>query len=288
MKRIAVYLTISHIAFSCGLAASSFWNGTKVKPKTERIHSNIFKQVPAQIPLSPPFVVDSTWPVEAHREVVFGDHGLRIVPHQVRLKSARLRYEIDVSYPEIVGAKDPQIEKLNRHLRKLATEQYQWPMNPSEADLQYYKDKHPEAFNTIDLDYEIRLAMDPLVSIYFIGYSYGIGAAHSLPNSFTVNYDLSLHKELKLSDVFKPNSRYLEFIARHCREELSRQVFMFSDALASGAENFESWNITPFGIAFNFDACKLTGCAGGKLAVEIPFPTLKPWLNSNILPPTTE
>src|ERR1051325_1183787 len=183
MKRIAVYLTICHFTFTCGLAAASLWNATRVKPKHEQVPFNILKQPPAEIPLAAPIAVDSTSLVEPHREVVFANGYLRIVPHQIRLRSDRLHYKIDVSYPEIVGTNDPQIEKLNRHLRKLATDRYQWPMNPSNADLRYYRDKHSEAFNTIDLDYEIRLATHSLLSIYFIGYSYGIGPGHSVQYS---------------------------------------------------------------------------------------------------------
>lgn len=193
MKRIAIYLTITHLTFTCGLAAASLWKGIRVKPESQQIHSNVLKQAPAKIPLAPPPAT-----VEPHREVIFGRDRLRIVPHQIRLRSDRLRYEIDVSYPEIEGTNDPQIEKLNQRLRKLAIDQYQWPMNPSNADLRYYKDKHPEAFNTIDLDYEIRLATDSLLSIHFIGYSYGIGAAHSVQYSFTVNYDLTRRKEVEI------------------------------------------------------------------------------------------
>ena len=286
MKRFAVYLTISHLTFSCGLAAASFWSATKVKPKPEQVHFNVPKQAPADVPLHPPPTpVNSTSSVEPHREVVFGNGRLKTVQHEIRLRSDRLHYEIDVSYPEIVGANDSQIEKLNRHLRKLAIDQYQWPMNPSKTDLRYYRDKHADDFNTIELDYEIRLATDSQLSIYFIGYSYGIGAGHSVQYSFTVNYDLILRKELNLSDLFKAKSKYLEFIAGYCREELSKQPggYQFDEALSARAENFDSWNITPHGLTFNFDACKLSGCAAGKQAVEIPFTTLKSWLNSRTL-----
>ena len=191
MKRFAIYLTISHFTFICGLAAALLWNGTRVKPKDEQIHANVLKQAPAEIPPPPPPAT-----VAPHREVVVGNGRLRIVPHQIRLRSDCLRYKIDVSYPEILGSNDPQIEKLNQHLRKLATDEYQWSMSPSNADLQYYRDKHPDVFNTIDLDYEIRLATDSLLSIYFLGHSYGIDAGHSVQYSFTVNYDLNRRKEV--------------------------------------------------------------------------------------------
>jgi hypothetical protein len=125
-------------------------------------------------------------------------------------------------------------------------------------------------FHLVDLDYEIRLATNSLLSIYFVGYSYGIGAAHSVQYSFIVNYDHVLRKQLKLSDLFKPHSKYLSFISNYCIDELSkRSEFMFKEALAPVAENFERWNITRDGIRFNFEACKVFSCAGGEPNVRL-------------------
>jgi hypothetical protein len=147
-----------------------------------------------------------------------------------------------------------------------------------------YRDKHPEAFNTINLDYEVLLATDSLLSIYFIGYSCGIGAAHSIQYSFVMNYHLTLRNELKLSDIFKHRSKYLDFICHYCLNKLSTRPeyspdSMFKEALAPEAENFKSWNITSDGIRFSFDACKVFGCVAGKQEVEIPFTALKQLLN---------
>ena len=277
MKRIIVYLTISHMAFTCGVAASSLWNRFKGEPKQEQI------QFVLNRPSSNTLPVVST-PTAPHREIVFGKDRLRIVTNQVRMESKRLHYKVDVSYPEILGTKELHIQKLNRDIReRVAAER---PLNPSKADLQYYKDQHPEDFNTNHLDYEIRLATDSVLSIYFIGYSYAIGARHSVQYSFTVNYDLALRKELKLSDIFKPKSKYFEFIARYCTEELSkrpRTSYIFSRAFSPKAKDFENWNITPYSITFNFDECQIASCAVGKQAVEIPFSALNPWLNPRTL-----
>jgi hypothetical protein len=194
--------------------------------------------------------------------------------------SERLRYDIDVRYPQIVGTDDLHIRTLNQHIKELASEQYQWPLSPSKTDLRHYKQKHPEAFNSIQLDYEVVLVTDSLLSIYFIGYSYGIGAAHAVQYSFVINFDLISRKQLKLSDLFKRHSNYLDSISHYCEDELSKtSEFMFEEALRPTAENFKSWNITNDGLRFNFDDCKVFGCSGGKQTIEIPFSVLKPLLN---------
>lgn len=283
MKRIVVYLASILLTFTLGVAAASFWNWNKYPVKNLQPRVSVFERSPTNTTDSSASPVISAPTSTPDREVVFGRGRLRIVPDEVHLKSERLRYEIDMSYPQIGGSEDLHIRKLNQRMKELATEQYQWPLNPSKADLKYYRKKGPEAFNTIDLDYEIRLATDSFLSIYFIGYSYGIGAAHSVQYSFVMNYDLGSGKELKLADLFKPRSKYLEFISRYCMNELSKGTdqgsVIFKDALAPITENYDSWNVTRDGIRFNFDACKVFGCAGGKQTVEIPFAALKEILN---------
>ena len=278
MKRIAFYLTISHIAFTFGVGVSSFWKGYKGPPPIVRRGYSPKEALP-----SAPTNVST--PVTPHREIVFGKGRLRIITHQVRMESDRLHYQINVSYPEIVGSNDRHIQNLNRYIKRLVTQQYEWAMNPSEA-ARYDREKPPEFYNTVDLLYEVRFATDSLLSIYFGGYSYTMGAAHAAQDSFTVNYDLTLRKELELSDIFKPKSKYRDFLERYCTDELTKgpaDTSLFNDAFAHPTAAFESWNITHDGIIFNFDACRVTGCSAGQQAVEIPFTTLKPFLNSRAL-----
>ena len=130
-------------------------------------------------------------------EIVFGRDRLRIVAEEVHLKSERLRYEINVTYPQIVGSDDRHIRKLNQRIKQVATKQYQWFLTPSKKDLRYYRTVHPEVFNSLDVDYEVLLATDSVLSIYFNAYSYGIGAAHSVQYSFVINYDLSVRQRIE-------------------------------------------------------------------------------------------
>lgn len=191
MKRIAFYLTISHIAFTCGVGVASFWNWYTRPP------IKVSWDLPARQTL-PSVPTNASTPEPPRPEVVFGEGRLRIITHEVRMESKRLHYQIEVSYPEIVGSKDRHIQNLNGQIKRLVTRQYEWTMSPSQADLRYYREKHPDLFNTIHLDYEVRLATDSLLSIYFRGESYGIGAAHAVHYSFTLNYDLTLRKKLEL------------------------------------------------------------------------------------------
>ena len=278
MKRTVVNVTTSVLAFMCGLSVASYWNGNgTVKNEGPKVIDCSSTPAPAA-------VVETAPAPDA--EVVFGGGRLRIVAEEIHLKSERLRYEVNVTYPQILGSEDRHIRKLNQRLEQVAIEQYQWLLTPSKKDLQYYRTgPHPEAFNSLDLDYRVVLATDSVLSIYFNAYSYGIGAAHSVQYSFVINYDLLSGKELKLARLFKRNSKYLEFISRYCSDKVSIEIppgALFADELAPINANFESWNLTRDGIRFNFDACKLSGCAAGEHTVEIPYGEMKTILNTKM------
>lgn len=272
MKYFVIKLTLSVLAFACGLSVALIWQR---KTTVEIEQRNVCKPS-----TTPPAPTDIPAPEPTpDREIVFGRGRLRIVTEEVKLKSERRRYEIDVSYPQIVGSEARHIRKLNQRIKQLATKQYEGLLTPSKEDLRYYREFHPEVFNSLDFDYQVVLATDSLLSIYLNGYSYGIGAAHSVQYSFVVNYDLTARKEWRLARLFKPESKYLEFISRYCRNRLPI-------AANSGLEfrkDPENWNITRDGIRFNFDACELSGCADGQQEVEIPFTDLKEILNTEMI-----
>lgn len=244
--------------------------------RNEVKQSNEAKNQNENVPTSSPAITPTP-----ELYVSFGT-GLRIVPKDIRLENQRLRYKIDVTYPQIEGTKNPRIINLNHRMKRLVSEQYLWPLNPTKEDLRYYQ-KHPDIFNSVDLTYEVPLATDDLLSIYFEGYSYGIGAAHSVQFSFTVNYDLRSGRILKLADIFRPDANPLRFISQYCLNDLTKRhgEYIWKDSLDPKAKNYRSWNITREGITINFDACVVVGCAGGQQEVNLPFATLKDMLNPN-------
>ena len=275
MKQIAVRVASALLAFIFGMTAILVWR------QVRRVESSPPPVIVAKPALAQPTAtpIETAPPVPAHdREVLFGG-GLKLVSNEVQVKNESLRYEIHVIYPQIEGTDALPIRKLNKHIEWLVTHDYQWMLKPTKEDLRYYKKgPHPEAFNSTYLDYEVVTANDSFLSIYFEGFSYGIGAGHSVQYSFVVNYDLAAKRLVKLADLFNPGSKYLEQISEYCIEQLSRAEFgewLRKNELAPVGRNFESWNLTREGIRFNFDACKLAACASGKQSVEIPFSALK-------------
>ena len=266
------------LAFTAGILTADSWR-TVEKPAIPVVP---VQKTVTESPPPPSNTGAVIAPPAETSEVVFANGRLRIVPKEVKLRSKRLHYEVELRYPKVAGSKEPHIDNLNRHIRELANESYSSLQSPSKKDLAYYKRVWPEDFNTSELDYEIVLATDSLLSIYLNSYTYIIPAAHSFQTSYVINYDLVARRELKLSDIFKRNSRYLKFIARYCADELSNgpdsKGYLFAEGIPAKTETFKSWNLTRDGIGFNFDACDYMGCAAGKQRVVIPYSVLKPFM----------
>lgn len=270
MKGVAVRLISVLLTFLIGAGASSLrsWTNQQAQPNQIRV-----SQAPSENDVALPSIEPGV-----EKEIVFGGGRLRIVSEEVHLKSERLRYEIDVIYPQIIGSDERHIRRLNQHLEELATTAYQGWLHPSKEDLEYYRNgPHSEVFNSVDLDYEVFLASDTLLSICFNVTSYGIGAGHAVEYILVLNYDLQSKKQLTLSNVFKPNSNYREILATYCLEELTRKVTSESVRSFEG-ETFEKWVVTPHGIVVTFEECTIFSCSQGEKKVEIPFAILKPLL----------
>ena len=275
MKRFALNLISSFLAFTAGLVTASSWNATRhVVADTVVVERCPPGQQQPQIGVSVP----SNLTEAPDRDYPFAQGRLKLVPENVQLKSDSQYYDIDVRYPQIVGADTPGIRKINQHMKALATAKYQWPLNESKEAIRRGQERLPGTYNSVNLDYEVSVATDSFLSIFFTGYSYGVGAAHAVQESQSLNYDLASGSELQLADLFKGGSRYLDFISEYCIEQLSATApgQLNKGRLAPSAKNFENWHITSSGISFNFDACEIFACAEGDQSVEIPFSDLKP------------
>lgn len=277
MKPFAINLISSMLAFACGFATAS----SSSSRSAARVRYQPYQIVEAPPPSPPQFsVTTSTNP--SHEPIQFGD-GLTIVTNEIKLKSERLRYDIDVRYPQIVGMENALVATINHQIINLTTRQYERPLYPTQAEVYNFQLQHPNSFNRVNMDYEIGLATDSFLSIYFDVNSYQINSANWSQHGLTLNYDLISKKELKLSDMFKPESKYLEFISDYCQVELSNRTEpVFHNALTAAAKNFANWQITAHGIRFKFDECKVFRCAAGAQSVQIPFAAMDKLMNPSI------
>lgn len=279
MKRFAVSLIATILAFTAGLVTASSWNSRADEtrePVTVRVSEPCAPVAP------PPAVrVTSTDTAATPREIDFAQGRLRLVPEQVRLKSESNRYDVDVIYPQIIGTDGVPIRAVNQQLKDAATKLYQWAVIPAKRDLPSVAPAG--IYNTVKFNYDVNLATDSYLSLSFFGFSYGNGDAYGTQRNFAMTYDLKTGKLLKLSDIFKPGSRYLEFISNYCIDKLTGGATpLRTEALTPLAANFDNWHVTVNGITFEFEGCRILNCAAGDRMVPIPFSALKPFLNTGL------
>jgi hypothetical protein len=209
-----------------------------------------------------------------------------LVSKQIKESNKKLMYEIDARYPQLTGGSNPNFEKFNQAVRASVTKKvtsFKKDMEPEDKE-----EPRPEGSMGSDLNvsYDVALAQDDLISIEFSVGSYYQGAAH--PNTFTevVNYDLKNGKQLKLADLFKPGSKYLQSIASYCIADLKKQAKdkgLLDQEIVNGAsasaKNYQSWTITKKGLGINFDAYQVGPYAAGPQFVLVPYSALKDVIN---------
>jgi hypothetical protein len=220
-----------------------------------------------------------------HEEPINFSSEVDVVAKSVKEKNAKLNYEIDAEYPQFTGGNNPNLEKFNQAARALVMGQvtvFKKEMVPAEGE-----EPPPEGSMGSDLGvgYTIALAQDDLMSIEFEVGSYYQGAAHPNSSTATLNYDLKNGKALKLPDLFKPGSKYLQAISTYCVADLKKQSkekdlglldSVFADGAAPKSENYEGgWTITKKGLGIYFDAYQVGPYAAGPQFVMVPYTALK-------------
>jgi len=81
----------------------------------------------------------------------------------------------------------------------------------------------PQGRTSFELNYNILLGSNDLISVEITEYSDN-GGAHPNNGFWATTYDLSKNKELKIEDVFKPDSDYKTAIGKHVIADITRRA----------------------------------------------------------------
>jgi hypothetical protein len=226
-----------------------------------------------------------------HEEPIFFTTGVDIAARQIKENNKKLKYEIEAEYPQITGSTEPNYEKFNQAaraivLRKVGDFRKEMAPQEDEVTLDSPEEGSESMRSDLGIGYSVALARDDLISVEFSVGTYYRGAAH--PNSYTepLNFDLKNGKAIRLLDVFKPGSKYLQAISSYSIQDLKKQskekgadAMLDDDWIQRGAgpagENYKSWTITQKGLAVNFDSYQVAPYAAGPQEVLIPYSALK-------------
>jgi hypothetical protein len=223
------------------------------------------------------------------QEPIEFSNGVEIVARQIKEKNAKLKYEVDVEYPQLTGFVDPNFEKFNQAVRALAARKvadFKKEMTPTPGDEPAAELPGENLGSDIGMSYEVMLAKDDLISVEFIVSSYSAGAAH--PNSYTevLNFDLRSGQLLKLADLFQPGAKYVQALSRYAIDDLKQQskkagadAMLEDDWIQKGAgadpANFDNWTITKPGLKLTFDPYQVGPYAAGPQQVLAPYAALR-------------
>ena len=224
-----------------------------------------------------------------HEEPITFTGDVDLVSKQIKENNKKLNYEISVQYPQLNGGSNPNLEKLNQAARAAVTRKvagFKKDVAPEEGENTEETRPADSMGSDLTIAYSVALAQDDLVSVEFSVSSYYQGAAH--PNSYAdvLNFDLKNGKVLKLSDLFKPGTKYLQTIANYCIADLKKQASdkgltpeEIDKGAAAKADNYLGWTITKRGIGISFDPYQVGPYAAGPQSVIVPYSDLKDLIN---------
>lgn len=284
MKRFAVGLVSSILAFTAGLVTASSWSLHRDRYVDPRPVASVTTEPCAPGQQSVRAALES-YSVTPPREFEFGHNGLKLVPERVQLTSESLGYRIDVSYPQILATPYTDvrnIKKVNQHLKDTATKLYDWPTTAAAQAEQ--RNAKSGIRNTVLFTYQVSLSTDSVLSVKFVGYGFNGVTTTTVQDNFTLNYDLTTGRALELAEIFRGDSQHLGFISRYSTRELggSANLELNHEGLEAKSKNFRNWLIAPSGISFDFPACQVAACSVGELTVLIPFEVMKPLLQPDV------
>ncbi len=222
-----------------------------------------------------------------HQEPIEFTGDSEIAAKSIRDTNKSPKYEIDAEYPQVTGASDGRFEKFNQEARKLATKEVaEFRKQMAEWAEDQVDVETSNLGSSVVIGYRISLATENLISVHFDIGTYFQGAAHPNSHSRILNYDLKSDRVIRLADLFKPGSKYLQTISGYSIKDLKRQSKSKGDELllddewverGAGAEaqNYQSWVITKKGLGINFDNYQVAPYAAGPFYVLIPYSALK-------------
>jgi hypothetical protein len=187
-------------------------------------------------------------------------------------------YTITAQIPQLNGSTDPRVQAFNQMLDEMV-----------QKEIVVFREEFTRGpffdasvASSLETTYTLVSQYNDIWSFKFFYNFYTNGAAHPGDFSHMINYDLASGRELVLSDLFLPNSNYLETISAYCIAGLQKQPY--SDSFTtSGAdptlENYRNWNITTEGLMITFDTYQVAPGAAGPQIVTVPYGELNTEIN---------
>lgn len=198
-----------------------------------------------------------------------------VVSKKVNKKSKT--YIITLSYPQIQGLADKKVEKIFNNLVLSYITKLQDDFK-KEVAMNITSTIAKKSDWPLILNYKLHYNDNNIISISFQGSEF-VGGAHPVPICRTVLFNLKSGKELKLKDLFLPNSDYLKKISDYCINSLMQMNEADADFIKTGAsadeKNYTFFYITDSSLFIIFSPAQVAPSYKGFQETQIPFQKLK-------------
>jgi hypothetical protein len=179
-------------------------------------------------------------------------------------------YKITTQTPALTGSNAFQVQAFNSAARTLVRSM----VDDYKNHVKQMPSAPISASSTFDVKYQLVSPPGNIYSIKFETEGYVAGMAHPYHLIYVLNYDLEKGTHPALSDLFLPNSNYLQALSSWCAAQLSTRDIDFKD-FSQGADptpdNYKNWNITADGLMITFDEYQVAPYAAGPQTVTVPF-----------------
>lgn len=233
-------------------------------------------------------IIDDSTPTKKLQQIfpIYGD--VNLLP-TTRILYDKPRIITKIVYPKIESVtQDDNINQFNDAVTELTNglaDEYKKQV----ADLKDVQASLPksELHNNLTIDFDsstINANEAPIISIRFSAQGYIAGNAHPYHTYRVLNYDLDGGERIELTDLFKADSNYLEVLSEYSRSVLSRKLSdknMINEGTEPKPENFQNWNIKPYGLMITFNEYQVAPYVNGPQTVLIPFSAIKGMLASD-------
>lgn len=206
-----------------------------------------------------------------------------MVQKQIKVKSEKRKYEINITYPQLIGHGNTPYNAFNSLVKEhMEAERDSFKVWMKDWEINEYN-------RDFSSEYEINFSKeyndDNLISIFFSVYSYFAGAAHPNNSCFSLNYDLKNSKEIFLSDLLI--SGWENKISEICIREITKQKKEMGiepdEWLTEGAgpkpENFDVFNIKRDTLVITFPTYQVGAYVEGPSEVDINYAEIKDIIN---------
>lgn len=216
---------------------------------------------------------------------------VRIMDTTSEEKSPDKMWEIKLTYPQVAGLMDPQLEKtINTEIQTLVDTTVSEFKKEAKENSNALKDAPTvSGTNQLFISYVANRVDSSFVSLDFTISHYYMGMAHPDSKHATLTYSLHLKKELQIADLFESEANFSQALSDYAVKDLNLQLgpdqgmtFLIAQGASPSAQNFRTFNISSDDLILIFDPYQVAPYSAGTRHVSIPFVNLKLILNPDL------